>query len=147
MSIETLIQKDPILSPVNKLIVYTDTRNWQGILNEEFTAEVLFDMTSLAGGEPAVLAAAAITAAWDEGLKPLEAVHHQTGNFDVEITGNNAVVTCYGIAYHYRQHPSGNNTRVFVGSYMFNLVQLPLGWRINTFTFIKKFIDGNVELA
>ncbi len=147
MSLELLIEKDEILSVVNKLFVYTDTRNWQGILNEVFTKDVLFDMTSLAGGEPAMLPSTAITAAWDEGLKPLEHVHHQTGNFNVAVTGEAAVVNCYGIAYHYRQHPSGNNTRVFVGSYILKLIKLSQGWRINAFTFSKKFIDGNVDLA
>lgn len=147
MSAEYLVQKDDILKVVNKLFVYTDTRNWQGILAEVFTTDVLFDMTSQAGGEPATLAATDITAAWDAGLKPLEAVHHQTGNFDVELAGHGAIVNCYGTAWHYRQHPSGKNTRVFVGSYILKLVNLPQGWRINAFTFIKKFIDGNLDLA
>ncbi len=147
MSGEFLIEKDKILTVVNKLFVYTDTRNWKGIVEEVFANEVLFDMTSLAGGEAARLPATSITAAWDEGLKPLEAVHHQTGNFDVTVYKNDAIVKCYGIAYHYRQHPSGRNTRVFVGSYVLQLVNLPQGWRINEFTFIKKFIDGNIELT
>src|SRR3954466_10795596 len=118
MTIEYLLQKEEVLSVVNKLFVYTDTRNWTGILNEVFTTDVLFDMTSLAGGEPATLTAVAITNAWDEGLKPLEAVHHQTGNFDVMIQGDTATVNCYGLAYHYRQHPSGHNTRLFAGTYI-----------------------------
>jgi len=147
MSAEYLIQKDNILKVVNKLFVYTDAGNWNGILDEVFTAEVMLDMTSLAGGDPANLPATAITAAWETGLKPLEAVHHQTGNFNVEITGNTATVNCYATAWHYRQHPTGRNTRVFVGSYVLKLVNLPEGWRINAFTFIKKFIDGNLDLA
>jgi len=148
MSGEYLIQKDNILTVVNKLFVYTDTRNWKGILDEVFTNEVLFDMTSLAGGEPANMQASSITAAWDEGLKPLEAVHHQTGNFDVIIEENAAaVVNCYATAWHYRPRPSGRNTRVFVGSYILKLINLPEGWRINAFTFNKKFIDGNLELT
>lgn len=142
-----LLQKHEILSVVNKLFVFTDNRNWQGIINEVFTGEVLFDMTSLAGGEPAVLTAAAITNAWDEGLKPLEAIHHQTGNFDVEISGNTATVKCYGTAWHYKTHPSGKNTRVFVGSYILRLEKGSTGWRINAFTFLKKFIDGNMQLT
>lgn len=147
MSIETLLQKDAILAVANKLFVYTDTRNWQGILNEVFTTDVYFDMTSLAGGQPAILPATAITAAWDEGLKPIEAIHHQTGNFNVDIDGDKAVVDCYGTAWHYKQTPSGRNTRVFVGTYVLQLVKQPEGWRINGFTFNKKFIDGNVDLA
>jgi len=147
MDITFLVEKDKILTVVNKLFVYTDNRNWAGIENEVFTAEVRFDMTSLVGGEPAMLLASAITSAWEEGLRPLETVHHQTGNFEVIIDNNIATVNCYGIAYHYRQIPSGRNTRVFVGTYVLNLANLPEGWRIDAFTFIKKFIDGNLELT
>lgn len=142
MNIEYLLQKDEVLTVVNKLFVYTDERNWDGLLDEVFTAEVNFDM-----GQPSVLAATAITAMWDEGLKALEAIHHQTGNYTVTINGNQAEVNCYGTAWHYRQHPSGRNTRVFVGSYTLKLEKGTAGWRINTFIFHKKFIDGNLELA
>ncbi len=147
MSAEILMQKDAVLTITNKLFVYTDTRNWQGMLNEVFTANVYFDMTSLAGGEPAILPAATITAAWEEGLKPIEHIHHQTGNFDVDINGGGATVNCYGTAWHYKQTSSGRNTRVFVGTYVLQLVKLLEGWRINRFTFNKKFIDGNLDLA
>ena len=142
MNVEYLLQKEEVLTVVNKLFVYTDNRNWDGILQEVFTAEVHFDM-----GQPTVLAATAITAMWDEGLKALEAIHHQTGNYEVGIADGNATVNCYGTAWHYRQHPSGHNTRVFVGSYILRLTHTANGWRINTFIFNKKFIDGNLELA
>lgn len=147
MNIEMLIQKDAVLTVANKLFTYTDARNWQGILDEVFAGQVFFDMTSLAGGQPATLAATAITAAWQEGLEPIEAIHHQTGNFDVDIEGDKATVTCYATAWHYKQTPSGRNTRVFVGTYVLQLVKLQQGWRINSFTFNKKFIDGNLDLA
>ena len=98
MNAEILLQKDAVLTVANKLFVYTDTRYWQGLLDEVFTDKVYFDMTSLAGGEPTTLFATTITAIWDEGLKPLEAVHHQTGNFDITIDGDTATVNCYGIA-------------------------------------------------
>lgn len=142
MNVEYLLQKDEVLTVVNKLFVYTDNRNWNGLQEEVFTAQVNFDM-----GQPSVLAATAITAMWDKGLKALEAIHHQTGNYTVTINGNQAEVNCYGTAWHYRQHPSGRNTRVFVGSYTLKLEKGTAGWRINTFIFHKKFIDGNLELA
>lgn len=142
MSAEYLMQKDAVLNVVNKLFVYTDTKNWDGLLHDVFTSEVNFDM-----GQPAILQASAITAMWQEGLKDLEAVHHQTGNFEVTINGNTAEVNCYGTAWHYRQHPSGRNTRVFVGTYTLKLEEGQAGWRINTFIFHMKFIDGNLDLV
>ena len=116
-------------------------------MNEVFTVDVYFDMTSLAGGEPATLPETTITAAWEDGLKPIEAIHHQTGNVVIDVNGDNDTVNCYGKAWHYKQTQPGSNTRVFVGTYVLQLVKLAEGWRINGFTFNKKFIDGNLDLA
>jgi hypothetical protein len=103
-------------------------------------------MSSLAGGGPATLTPKAITDGWDAGLAPLQAVHHQAGNYSVEVSGDTATAFCYGIAYHYKATESGRNTRVFVGSYDFHLVSHAGEWRIDRFRFTLKFIDGNSRL-
>jgi hypothetical protein len=101
----------------------------------------------VAGGEPQTLTPEQIAAGWEQGLRPLEAVHHQAGNFRVRVEGDQGEAACYGIAFHYRRHPSGRNTRVFVGSYDFRLRRDEGGrWRIGAFRFTAKFVDGNLEL-
>jgi hypothetical protein len=58
-----------------------------------------------------------------------------------------ATASCYGIAFHFRRTRSGHNTRTFVGSYSFVLERGgPHGWRISSFRFDLKFIDGNAQL-
>jgi SnoaL-like domain len=83
---------------------------------------------------------------WDQGLKAVKAIHHQAGNYQVTIKGNEADLFCYGIAYHYLPTPTNQNTRVFVGSYDYHLVKGDGGWKIDRFKYNLKFIDGNKDL-
>jgi hypothetical protein len=107
---------------------------------------VTFDMTSLVGGGPARLTPAQIAAGWEEGLRPVEHIHHQAGNFQVDLEGEQATAFCYALASHYRRTRSGRNSRVFVGSYDIHLLQKGGRWLIDSFRFNLKYIDGNAEL-
>jgi hypothetical protein len=139
-----VVERDRIAEVINTLFVATDARDWPRVRGC-FASQVAFDMTSLAGGQPAKMAPQEITAGWEAGLRPFESVHHQTGNLSIRCQGSEATATCYGIAYHYRRTTSGRNTRLFVGSYDFHLV-LDGQWRIDLFRFNLKFVDGNLEL-
>ena len=134
-----------IMDCVVRLFVSTDTRDWAGV-RACLTDTVHFDMTSVAGGEPADVPAEQIIADWTEVLAPMESVHHQAGNFRIAVRGDEADAFCYGIALHYRRTASGRNTRTFVGSYDFTLVNADDMWRISAFRFTLKFIDGNLDL-
>lgn len=136
--------REQIVERVNELFIATDNRDWEKV-EQFFDSKVLFDMTSLVGGTPTVLSPQEITSAWDKGLKSIKAIHHQSGNFIVEINGNEATVFCYATAQHFLPVKSGQNTRTFVGSYNFKLVNNG-DWKINSFKFILKFIDGNLNL-
>jgi len=140
-----LLHKEQVIQKVTELFVFTDQRNWEKV-EHCFAPEVLFDMTSMAGGDPVQLTPQDISAAWDEGLKALQAIHHQVGNFLVTLNGDEAEVFCYGIASHYLENSSGQNTRVFVGSYDFHLIRLQQEWKIDRFRFNLKYIDGNKDL-
>ncbi len=137
--------KSAIVDVLVSLFVRTDQRDWPAV-ERCFDDSVLFDMTSLAGGEPAQLTPSQITSGWEEGLRPLEAIHHQAGNFIVQATGNEATAFCYAIAIHYRRVASGRNTRTFVGSYDFHLVRGDRSWKIDLFRFNLKFLEGNADL-
>jgi hypothetical protein len=140
-----LIEKDKIITVVNKLFINTDNRDWKKV-KACFAPEVLFDMTSMAGGKPTTLSPQDIVDAWDEGLKALKAIHHQVGNYLVTVNGNEADVFCYGIASHYLPNKTKQNTRTFVGSYDFGLVKDSGSWKINHFKFNLKYMTGNPEL-
>jgi hypothetical protein len=142
---EMLIERNKIIDRANKLFIATDNRDWVAV-NECFTDSVLFDMTSLAGGEPLRVSSQNIIDAWDAGLKALKAVHHQSGNFVVEINGNEADMFCYGIAAHYLPNKTNRNVRTFVGSYNMHLIQQSTDWKIDRFKYNLKYIDGNPDL-
>ena len=143
--IETLLQKDRIIGIINDLFVGTDHRDWEKV-KRCFADSVLFDMTSLAGGAPAMMTPQQIADAWDRGLIAVKALHHQTGNFEVAVDGPGAAAHCYGVAWHYLPNDTNRNTRTFVGTYDFHLKKSGASWRIDRFKYNLKFIDGNPDL-
>ncbi|MCB9300083.1 MAG: nuclear transport factor 2 family protein [Lewinellaceae bacterium] len=144
-TLEQLLAERNILKSINQLFIGTDRKDWAAV-EAVFAPQVVFDMTSMGAPEVKQLSPKQITAAWEEGLKDIEHLHHQTGNFEMEIEGARAQASCYGIAYHYRSWPDGHNTRAFVGDYAFQLVLQDGHWLINHFRFNLKFIEGNPDL-
>ncbi len=143
--VKSLIDQNAVIDTINRLFIFTDARNWKEVKNC-FAEQVLFDMTSLAGGNPSKLTPQQIVDGWDQGLKGLKAIHHQAGNYRVTMRGAEADAFCYGIAIHYLPNPTDRNTRTFAGSYDFHLVKTGKGWHIDMFKFNLKFIDGNTNL-
>jgi hypothetical protein len=131
---------------VNRLFMYTDERNWQGIQNEVFTPSVFFDMESNGGGAPRTLSAGEITSMWDQGLRDIDEIHHQSGHYIITVNNNAADVYAYGVATHYRAAATRGNTRTFVGSYDIKTERTANGWRINYLKFNLKYLDGNLTL-
>lgn len=142
---ENPFERQKIIETINGLFIGTDQRDWVWV-KKCFAAEVLFDMTSMTGGKPAAMTPREIADSWKKGLKPMKAIHHQTGNFIVRVTGEEATAFCYGIAIHYLPNPSGRNTRTFVGSYDFHLLKKGERWQIDVLKFNLKYIDGNLNL-
>jgi hypothetical protein len=142
---EQLKDQNDVIAAANRLFICTDNKDWVCV-RDVFAPEVLFDMTSLAGGRPETKTPQQIAAMWEQGLKPIQAIHHQAGNYQVTVNGNEADLFCYGIAYHYLPNPTNQNTRVFVGSYNYHMVKGDGGWKIDRFKFNLQFIDGNKDL-
>jgi 3-phenylpropionate/cinnamic acid dioxygenase small subunit len=140
-----LLERARVRDVITRLFIATDERDWPGLL-DCFTDQVLFDMQSMTGQPPATVSAREIAAGWETGLKPIQAVHHQVGNFRIRISGDNAEASCYGSASHYLRNATGNNTRTFVGTYDFSLAKEGEAWKITRFKFNLKFIDGNLNL-
>jgi len=51
-------------------------------------------MTSLSGGQAEIVSSQEIVNGWGKGLKVLKAIHHQAGNYIVDIQGNDTSVYC-----------------------------------------------------
>ena len=144
-SIEYLLEKDRIIEVLNSLFIFTDNSDWQSVENC-FADKVHFDMTSMGAEKVEVLEPKQITRMWEEGLSSLDAVHHQAGNYKVEIKENKAIAFCYAIASHFKKTDSADNTRTFVGSYNFHLSKITDDWKIDSFRFNLKYVEGNLNL-
>ena len=140
-------QREQIVETVNKLFVYTDNRNWEGLQREVFETEVDFDIRSL-GGPHEKFTSEAICDMWQDGLKDIDAVNHLGGNYLVTIyDSGTASVYAYATATHYKEKAKNGNTREFVGTYDLKLANGQSGWRINAFKYQLKYIQGNLDLA
>lgn len=143
--VRNLLERDEVVAAVTELFLRTDERDWVAV-RRCFAEQVVFDMTSLTGGAAVTLTPREITDGWEQGLRPISALHHQVGNFRVEVGRGEADASCYGVAWHYRPNRSGQATRTFVGSYDFHLRHGDGAWKIDAFRFNCKFVDGNLEL-
>ena len=140
-----LLEKDAVISTLNRLFSSTDRMDWNGV-RACFAPSVVLDMTSIAGGAPEETTPESIAAAWRESLGHLKAIHHQAGNYEVQVNGDEAAASCYGIASHFLPNDSGENTRTFVGTYDVHLRKLGGAWRIDRFHFNLKYVLGNQDL-
>ncbi len=137
--VDALVDRVAVQDAINELFLATDLKAWDRV-KETFAEKVLFDMTSLVGGAPMEITPQAIADAWAEGLGPVQAVHHQTGNFVIGVDGDTATASCYGTATHFRPDMEKNLT-YFVGSYDFHLIRTDDGWKIDRFRFNAKYVE------
>jgi hypothetical protein len=143
--LQRLLDERDVAEVVVRLFVATDRRDWEAV-TACLAPRLTLDMTSMVGGEPLEKTGTEVAALWEEGLRPIDHVHHQVGNLQVAVTGDAAHATCYGIALHHRAVKSPGRTRVFVGSYDLHLARMEGRWRIDRFTFTLAFLEGNREL-
>jgi hypothetical protein len=145
---ELKTKREAVIETINKLFVYTDSRQWQKLMEEVFTEEVLFDMSSLGAGPATRMKSRAICDMWAKGFDGIDHVHHQSGNFIVDFNAEGeADVLCYAIAIHYKKAARQGNTREFVGSYTLHTSFTDDGWRIDSFRYDLKYIAGNTDLV
>jgi hypothetical protein len=141
-------KREEVVELVNKLFVYTDSRQWSKLLKEVFAVNVQFDMSSMGAGSAKELTAQSICDMWNGGFEGLDYIHHQAGNYIVDFKSDDtdADVLCYATASHYRKAAIHGKTREFIGSYKIHASFTDLGWRIDGFTYHLKYVSGNEEL-
>ena len=141
-----MTEREKIVETVNKLFIYTDEQNWDGLQEEVFTVTVFLDMTSM-GGTDSNVTSAAICDMWNEGFKDLDAVNHLAGNYLVNVVSDQtADVFAYATATHYKEAAKNGTTREFVGPYDLKLSNTAMGWRIYSMKYNLKYSQGNMLL-
>ena len=138
--------REEITEMINKLFVYTDNQNWNGLKAEVFTSEVDFDMSSV-GGIKASLTSAQICEIWQDGFKGIDQINHLAGNYLIDIGDNYATAFAYATATHYKESATKGKTREFTGTYDIGLIDEGSGWRIYRFKYNLKYMTGNIDLT
>lgn len=138
--------REQIVETVNKLFVYTDNQEWIKLQDQVFTSNVEVDMVSMGAKQPEQVSSREICHRWEQAFKELDAIHHQAGNYMVEIDGDQTSVFAYSITTHYRESARKGKFREFVGSYNLHLVKIHAGWRIDKFKYNLKYTSGNMNL-
>jgi hypothetical protein len=138
--------KIEITEVINRLFVYTDNRQWESLKSSVFTSMVNLDMTSMGAEGPVRISAEAICRMWDEGFRDLDAIHHQAGNYLIDVRKDEATAVAYSIASHYKASSENGKTRIFVGNYDLHLIRLASGWRIDELIYHLKYTEGNLSL-
>jgi hypothetical protein len=141
-----LNEKFEITEAINRLFIYADNRQWDELASQVFAPEVDLDMTSMGVDKASRLKARDICRMWEEGFTGLDAIHHQAGNYLIDVKGKKASAVAYSIASHYKSSATKGKSRTFVGSYDLHLVKLPEGWRIDGLTYFLKYSEGNLTL-
>jgi hypothetical protein len=143
--VQQILARQQVIEAVDELFMATDRKDWEAV-RAVLAPELVFDMSSAGGGPAATLKGAEVAGLWERGLARIQEIHHQAGNHRVTVEGTTARATCYAVAWHYRPGVPGGNTRVFVGSYEYELEYMDERWRITLFRYHLKFIDGNTAL-
>ena len=139
-------EREQIVETVNKLFVYTDNQQWRKLQDEVFTSQIELNMVSMGAPKPERVTSREICYRWEKAFEELDAVHHQAGNYIIEITGDEAKVMAYSIASHYKESAKKEKTREYVGSYDLHLTRSYGDWRIDKFKFNLKYSRGNLAL-
>jgi len=147
MTPENYLHQQELSQLANKLFMFTDAQQWQKLLDEVFVEEIWFDMSSIGAGEPKNIKAKDLCEMWRQGFVGLDAVHHQAGHYIIEVNQINALIFGYAVALHYKKSALNGKTRSFVGSYDLAAILTDRGWRLSSFKYNLKFIDGNPDLT
>lgn len=138
--------REEIIEVINKLFVYTDHQEWTKLQEEVFASRVEMDMVSMGAPSPEKISSREICYRWEAGFKEFDSIHHQSGNYIVNINGEEASVFAYSIASHYKESAKKGKSREFIGSYDLHLMKNQAGWRIDKFKYTLKYSSGNLSL-
>ncbi|MGW5456123.1 nuclear transport factor 2 family protein [Nocardia sp. NPDC003979] len=141
----TLADTSAITETITRMFVYCDRKRWDDLVTEVFTDEVDFDGGF--GDVVSIRSSKDIAADWKAGLDALDAVHHQAGNYLIDVDGDEATAHADSIAVHVNNSATNGKTRTFIGSYALAARRTPAGWRISKFHYLLKVIEGNADLT
>ena len=94
------MEGNKIIQAITKLFKSVDARDWESVHNV-MAETVLYDYTSMVGGEPSVQTPQEITDLWSHFMPGFDSTHHQISEFRVKLHGNQADADYVGKADHF----------------------------------------------
>ncbi|RBL90412.1 nuclear transport factor 2 family protein [Chitinophaga flava] len=118
-----------------------DSRDWEQV-QRAFAAEVVYDYTSMAGGQPLVLPPQEIIHMWKQLLPGFDKTAHHIADFDIAIQGDTATARFTGHA----SHLIADAEWIVEGNYEVALKKNTAVWQITAFKFILRNQGGDLQL-
>ena len=148
IAMETLVDHAEMVRVADAIDAAVDAKDWV-LARSLFTDEIRVDFTSLIGGEPATIPAAALIAGWSENLTAEKESFHLRGNHRItfEVDGS-ATMVSHGYAWNKMERGAlaengGNALWEVWGTYEHSFVQTDAGWRVDGMSFFAKAERGN----
>ena len=136
--IELLADMHEIQAVVDGIDNSVDVKDWEHCLSL-FTEHVHIDFSSLGGGAPTVIPAAALVASWRTNLHPGKSSFHMRTNHEINLDGDQAWVFSKGSGYN----KLGEDLWEFWGTYEHTLVRTPWGWKCSAMVFTLTHTRGS----
>jgi len=118
-----------------------DKRNWSQ-LEQVFTPDAVANFIGIGESE----GRQAIRDQISSVLSQCAATQHQLGNYEIEVTGDEARTTCYLSAMHAGLGGYEGEVLMVWGEYTDKLVRTPEGWRITHRELNSIFAQGDIGL-
>jgi hypothetical protein len=147
--VRRLTDERDVRALVDSLFTLTDAKDWNAATALFVEEPIAVDMSSLAGGGPVTMPAAALFDGFRQNLFAEKHSHHMAGNHVVTLRGDEAEVTSNGYAWNLLPTRGGDPLWETWGSYDFTARRTSAGWRLASIRYSAKHNRGNeaVRLA
>lgn len=144
-----LTDERDIRALIDALFTFTDAKDWPAATALFVEEPISVDMTSLVGGDPVTMSAAALFEGFRNGLFAEKHSHHMAGNYVVTLQGDHANARAHGYAWNLLPMRGGDPLWETWGTYCFTARRTAEGWRLASFRYDAKHNRGNegVRLA
>ncbi|SKA44682.1 SnoaL-like domain-containing protein [Chitinophaga eiseniae] len=130
-----------ILPVIQAVFKGADALDWHTV-EQSFAPEVVYDYTSMAGGQPLTLTPSAITGMWKQFLPGFDKTAHRISDFIFTREGDTVVVHFSGHA----THTIGTATWIVEGNYETRLSHHHDKWQLIFFKFNLQRQEGDLQL-
>lgn len=144
-ALQRIVDEHEIVRAIAGIAIAVDGKDWDAVTSF-FTEQIHVDFTSLAGGEPGMIASRDLAAGWSVALFDGKPSYHMYGNHRVSIQGDSAEVLSKGYAFNYLPIAAPDDLWEVWGDYVHTLQRIDGRWMVSGMTFRALYRRGNDEV-